>query len=124
MLKIWRCGLWWISLRCRGVRRVIPLRLKGLLYTCIRVDSCDGCEASRGSRPAAGFVPSRRAARLLAADLLALAAAQGAPAAFLRARPDMLQPFLKRVNDKVTPPSILILWNIVSCLQLTGNLSF
>ncbi|CAH0698633.1 unnamed protein product [Spodoptera exigua] len=64
-------------------------------------DSCDGCEASRGSRPAAGFVPSRRAARLLAADLLALAAAQGAPAAFLRARPDMLQPFLKRVNDKM-----------------------
>ncbi|KAF9411851.1 hypothetical protein HW555_009456 [Spodoptera exigua] len=73
-----------------------------------------------GSRPAAVFVPSRRAARLLAADLLALAAAQGAPAAFLRARPDMLQPFLKRVNDKVTPPSILILWNIVSLMIMSS----
>ncbi|PZC70712.1 hypothetical protein B5X24_HaOG215018 [Helicoverpa armigera] len=46
------------------------------------------------------FVPSRRHSRLLAANLLALAAAHASPTRFLRARPDMLQPFLKRVHDK------------------------
>ncbi|XP_050559802.1 putative U5 small nuclear ribonucleoprotein 200 kDa helicase [Spodoptera frugiperda] len=59
-----------------------------------------------GARPAAVFVPSRRAARLLAADLLALAAAHAQPAAFLRARPDVLQPFLKRINDKMLKETV------------------
>ncbi|RVE44496.1 hypothetical protein evm_010825 [Chilo suppressalis] len=54
-----------------------------------------------GSRPVAVFVPSRRTARLLAADLLALAAAAGRPARFLRARADLLAPFLKRLQDKM-----------------------
>ncbi|KAJ8703820.1 hypothetical protein PYW07_013114 [Mythimna separata] len=54
-----------------------------------------------GNKPCAVFVPSRRHSRLLAADLLALAAAHSSPTRFLRARPDMLQPFLKRVHDKV-----------------------
>ncbi|XP_052757266.1 putative U5 small nuclear ribonucleoprotein 200 kDa helicase [Galleria mellonella] len=54
-----------------------------------------------GSRPAAVFVPSRRHARLLAADLLALAAAHGRPTRFLHARPDLMQPFLKRIHDKM-----------------------
>ncbi|CAB3262336.1 unnamed protein product [Arctia plantaginis] len=54
-----------------------------------------------GTKPCAVFVPSRRHSRLLAADLLALAAANGRPTRFLRARPDMLQPFLKRVQDKM-----------------------
>ncbi|XP_063899092.1 U5 small nuclear ribonucleoprotein 200 kDa helicase [Helicoverpa armigera] len=54
-----------------------------------------------GNKPCAVFVPSRRHSRLLAADLLALAAAHASPTRFLRARPDMLQPFLKRVHDKM-----------------------
>ncbi|XP_028158697.1 putative U5 small nuclear ribonucleoprotein 200 kDa helicase [Ostrinia furnacalis] len=54
-----------------------------------------------GSKPCAVFVPSRRWARLLAADLLALAAAQKRPGRFLHARPDLVQPFLKRLSDKV-----------------------
>ncbi|XP_075988982.1 U5 small nuclear ribonucleoprotein l(3)72Ab [Anticarsia gemmatalis] len=54
-----------------------------------------------GTKPCAVFVPSRRHSRLLAADLLALAAANGRPTRFLRARPDMIQPFLKRVQDKM-----------------------
>lgn len=57
-----------------------------------------------GTRPCAVFVPSRRHARLLAADLLALAAAHRRPAAFLHAKPDLVQPFLKRIQDKVTFP--------------------
>lgn len=55
-----------------------------------------------GSKPAAVFVPSRRHARLLAADLLALAAAHGNPTRFLHARPDLVQPFLKKIQDKVS----------------------
>ncbi|CAH2236759.1 jg14251 [Pararge aegeria aegeria] len=47
------------------------------------------------------FVPSRRHARLLAADLLALAAAHGNPTKFLHARPDLVQPFLKKIQDKM-----------------------
>ncbi|CAH0730140.1 unnamed protein product, partial [Brenthis ino] len=54
-----------------------------------------------GARPAAVFVPSRRHARLLAADLLALAAAAGAPARFLRAKPDHVRPFLDKIQDKM-----------------------
>ncbi|KAI8426805.1 hypothetical protein MSG28_014488 [Choristoneura fumiferana] len=54
-----------------------------------------------GARPAAVFVPARRDARLLAADLLALAAARGRPARFLHAKPDLMQPFLDRISDKM-----------------------
>ncbi|KAL0808656.1 hypothetical protein ABMA28_013091 [Loxostege sticticalis] len=54
-----------------------------------------------GTAPCAVFVPSRRWARLLAADLLALAAAQKRPARFLHARPALVTPFLKRLQDKV-----------------------
>nr|XP_026489402.1 putative U5 small nuclear ribonucleoprotein 200 kDa helicase [Vanessa tameamea] len=54
-----------------------------------------------GSKPCVVFVPSRRHARLLAADLLALAAAHGCPGRFLRARPDLLQPFLRKLQDKM-----------------------
>lgn len=55
-----------------------------------------------GSRPCAVFVPSRRHARLLAADLLALAAAHHRPARFLHASADLVQPFLNKIQDKVT----------------------
>ncbi|XP_045541112.1 putative U5 small nuclear ribonucleoprotein 200 kDa helicase [Papilio machaon] len=54
-----------------------------------------------GTRPCAVFVPSRRHARLLAADLLALAAAAGRTGRFLRARQDLVKPFLDRVKDKM-----------------------
>ncbi|KAJ0170074.1 hypothetical protein K1T71_014680 [Dendrolimus kikuchii] len=54
-----------------------------------------------GGRPCCVFVPSRRHARLLAADLIAQAAAQGRPTRFLHARQDLVQPFLKRITDKV-----------------------
>ncbi|OWR54796.1 putative pre-mRNA-splicing helicase BRR2, partial [Danaus plexippus plexippus] len=53
-----------------------------------------------GSRPVAVFVPSRRHARVLAADLLALAGAHDTPGRFLRARPDLVQPFLDKVQDR------------------------
>ncbi|KAG6465783.1 hypothetical protein O3G_MSEX015385, partial [Manduca sexta] len=54
-----------------------------------------------GARPCAVFVPSRRQARLLAADLLALAAAHGRPARFLHASADLVQPFLNKIQDKM-----------------------
>ncbi|KAJ2939955.1 hypothetical protein O0L34_g6662 [Tuta absoluta] len=54
-----------------------------------------------GSRPCVVFVPSRRHSRLLAADLLALAAAGGRPARFLHATPDLVQPFLDKIQDKM-----------------------
>ncbi|GBP32714.1 Putative U5 small nuclear ribonucleoprotein 200 kDa helicase [Eumeta japonica] len=54
-----------------------------------------------GHRPCLVFVPSRRHARLLAADLLALAAAHGNATRFLHARADLVQPFLKKVHDKM-----------------------
>ncbi|XP_063543869.1 U5 small nuclear ribonucleoprotein 200 kDa helicase [Cydia strobilella] len=54
-----------------------------------------------GSRPAAVFVPARRDSRLLAADLLALAAAQGRPARFLHANQDEMQKYLDKIQDKM-----------------------
>ncbi|XP_048003797.1 putative U5 small nuclear ribonucleoprotein 200 kDa helicase [Leguminivora glycinivorella] len=54
-----------------------------------------------GSRPAAVFVPSRRDSRLLAADLLALAAAQGKAARFLHANQDLMQQYLDKIQDKM-----------------------
>ncbi|XP_053622297.1 U5 small nuclear ribonucleoprotein 200 kDa helicase [Plodia interpunctella] len=54
-----------------------------------------------GSKPCCVFVPSRRHARLLAADLLALAAAHGRPTRFLHAKPELVQPFLTRIQDKM-----------------------
>ncbi|XP_049883156.1 putative U5 small nuclear ribonucleoprotein 200 kDa helicase [Pectinophora gossypiella] len=54
-----------------------------------------------GTKPCCVFVPSRRHSRLLAADLLALAAAQGRPTRFLHARPDLIQPFLDKIHDKM-----------------------
>lgn len=54
-----------------------------------------------GGKPCCVFVPSRRHARLLAADLLALAAAHGKPTRFLHVRQDLVQPFLKKVADKM-----------------------
>lgn len=54
-----------------------------------------------GQKPCIVFVPSRRHSRLLAADLLALAAASGQPARFRHAQPDLLMPFVKRLQDKM-----------------------
>ncbi|XP_063371470.1 U5 small nuclear ribonucleoprotein 200 kDa helicase [Cydia amplana] len=54
-----------------------------------------------GSRPAAVFVPSRRDSRLLAADLLALAAAQGKAARFLHANQEEMQKYLDKIQDKM-----------------------
>ncbi|XP_063390597.1 U5 small nuclear ribonucleoprotein 200 kDa helicase [Cydia fagiglandana] len=54
-----------------------------------------------GARPAAVFVPSRRDSRLLAADLLALAAAQGKAARFLHANQEEMQKYLDKIQDKM-----------------------
>ncbi|XP_041988787.1 putative U5 small nuclear ribonucleoprotein 200 kDa helicase [Aricia agestis] len=59
-----------------------------------------------GARPCAVFVPSRRHARLLAADLLALAAAHGRPTRFLHARLELVQPFLKKIHDKMLKETV------------------
>ncbi|XP_038221111.1 putative U5 small nuclear ribonucleoprotein 200 kDa helicase [Zerene cesonia] len=59
-----------------------------------------------GTKPAVVFVPSRRHSRLLAADLLALAAAAGRPARFLHARPDLVQPFLAKIHDKMLKETV------------------
>ncbi|XP_026313942.1 putative U5 small nuclear ribonucleoprotein 200 kDa helicase [Hyposmocoma kahamanoa] len=53
------------------------------------------------SKPCAVWVGSRRHSRLLAADLLALAAAHGRPGRFLHARADLVQPFLDKIQDKM-----------------------
>ncbi|CAG9106243.1 unnamed protein product [Plutella xylostella] len=55
---------------------------------------------SAGTSPCVVFVPTRRRARLLAADLLAAAAAAGKPKMFLHAPPDALQPYLAQIQDK------------------------
>ncbi|XP_063632307.1 U5 small nuclear ribonucleoprotein 200 kDa helicase [Cydia splendana] len=54
-----------------------------------------------GARPAAVFVPARRDSRLLAADLLALAAAQGKAARFLHANQEEMQKYLDKIQDKM-----------------------
>ncbi|XP_045489788.1 putative U5 small nuclear ribonucleoprotein 200 kDa helicase [Pieris rapae] len=59
-----------------------------------------------GSKPAVVFVPSRRHSRLLAADLLALAAAAGRPGRFLHARSDLVQPFLTKLQDKMLKETV------------------
>ncbi|XP_045506046.1 putative U5 small nuclear ribonucleoprotein 200 kDa helicase isoform X2 [Colias croceus] len=59
-----------------------------------------------GTKPAVVFVPSRRHSRLLAADLLALAAAAGRPGRFLHARPDLVQPFLAKIHDKMLKETV------------------
>ncbi|KAG7298292.1 hypothetical protein JYU34_017890 [Plutella xylostella] len=56
---------------------------------------------SAGTSPCVIFVPTRRRARLLAADLLAAAAAAGKPKMFLHAPPDALQPYLAQIQDKM-----------------------
>ncbi|KAL6768281.1 hypothetical protein ACKKBF_B38500 [Auxenochlorella protothecoides x Auxenochlorella symbiontica] len=52
-----------------------------------------------GAAPAVMFVPTRRHARRVALDLLAFAAADGRPAAFLHADRATLAPYLERVKD-------------------------
>ncbi|KAJ1958217.1 Pre-mRNA splicing [Linderina pennispora] len=59
-----------------------------------------GSQAGQSREPAIVFVPSRRQCRVVAGELLTLAAADGVPARFLRAEASIIESAIGRVADK------------------------
>ncbi|KAI8321181.1 Sec63-domain-containing protein [Martensiomyces pterosporus] len=75
-------------------------RMAALVAPTYRAVCGDPTGSKRKRFPAIVFVPSRRQCRLVASELLTLAAADGVPSRFLRADPAVVEPIISHVSDR------------------------